>query len=105
MTMKTRLIRLGDLRKIIREMIAEGPAGPGVSADPTAQSGFYPYDLERGVDIYGYWYRSPGRTPGSDGDPMRPADAAEYIGFKTKGATPADAAEEAAPVIGAEGAS
>jgi hypothetical protein len=34
---------------------------------------------------------------GSDGDPGRPSDAEEYIGFKTKGATPADAAEEAKP--------
>jgi hypothetical protein len=95
---KMMLIRISELRKIIREMITEGPAGPGVAADPTETSGFYPYELERGTDIYGYWYRSPGRSPGSDGDPMRPADAAEYIGFKTKGATPADAAAEAAPV-------
>ena len=44
--------------------------------------GFYPYEIERGVDVHGFWYRSPGRTPGADGDPGRPSDAAEYIGMK-----------------------
>jgi hypothetical protein len=95
--MRTIKISLKELRKIIRKHLQEGPSGPGVTADPTEKSGFYPYEIERGVDIQGYWYRSPGRAQGSDGDPSRPADAAEYIGFKTKGATPADAAAEAAP--------
>lgn len=72
----------------------ENPTGPGVTADPTNPDGFYPYELERGSDIYGYWYKSPG-DKGSN--PMRPDDPAEYIGFKIKGATPADAAAEAAP--------
>lgn len=91
-------IRLGELRSLIRKILNEGgPSGPGVTADPTDVKGFYPYEIERGVDIQGFWYRSPGRSPGSDGDPGRPADAGEYIGFKTKGATPADAAAEAEP--------
>jgi hypothetical protein len=30
---------------------------------------------------------------------MRPEDPEEYIGFKTKGATPEDAAAEAAPEV------
>lgn len=88
-------IRIAELRKLIRKVIAEGPSGPGVTADPTDVKGFYPYEIERGVDIYGYWYKSPG-DKGSN-DPMRPEDAEDYIGFKTKGATPADAAAEAAP--------
>lgn len=89
-------ITVGGLRKLIREVLSEGPAGPGVTADPTnSVGGFYPYDIERGADIHGYWYKSPGDKGSSD--PMRPEDAEEYIGFKTKGATPADAAAEAAP--------
>jgi len=83
---------IGQLRKIIQKVISESPA---VTADPTEVKGFYPYDLERGADIHGYWYKSPG-DKGSN-DPGRPDDAEEYIGFKTKGATPADAAEEATP--------
>jgi len=88
-------IRLSELRRIIRRILREGPAGPGVTSDPTDQKGFYPYDIERGVDIQGYWYKSPG-DKGSN-DPMRPDDPEEYIGFKTKGTTPADAAAAAAP--------
>jgi len=95
--MKIRKLKISELRKLIRSILQEGPTGPGVTADPTSPEGFYPYEVERGSDIYGYWYRSPGRSMGSDGDPMRPADAAEYIGFKTKGATPEEAAEEAKP--------
>jgi len=73
----------------------ENPSGPGVAADPTDVKGFYPYDLERGTDIHGYWYKSPG-DKGSN-NPGRPEDAEEYIGFKTKGAKPSDAAEESKP--------
>ena len=88
-------IRIAELRKLIRKVIAEGPSGPGITADPTDVKGFYPYEIERGTDIFGYWYKSPG-DKGSN-DPMRPEDAEEYIGFKTKGAKPEDAAAEAAP--------
>jgi hypothetical protein len=90
-------IRMSELRKLIRQVLSEGPSGPGVTADPTEIKGFYPYEVERGVDVQSYWYRSPARQQGTDGDPGRPADAAEYIGFKTKGATPEDAAEQAKP--------
>ena len=86
---------LGRLRKMIRRYLSEGPSGPGVTADPTDVKGFYPYEIERGADIHGYWYKSPGDK--GSGDPGRPDDAEEYVGFKTKGATPADAAEQAAP--------
>jgi hypothetical protein len=90
-------IRLSELRELIQRVLAEGPSGPGISADPTDVKGFYPYEIDRGTDIFGYWYKSPG-DKGSN-DPMRPEDAAEYIGFKTKGATPEDAAAEAAPEV------
>jgi hypothetical protein len=90
------MIRLGELRRLIRRNLAEGPCGPGVTADPTDVKGFYPYETERGTDIHSYWDRSPGdKSTGSN--PGRPEDAEEYVGFKTKGATPADAAAEAAP--------
>ena len=61
-------------------MISEGPAGAGVTADPTSGGGARDYELERGTDIHGYWYRSPGDK--GDGDPGRPEDAEEYIGMK-----------------------
>ena len=86
-------LRISELRRIIRQVLSEGPAGPGIAADPTDVKGFYSYDLERGADIHGYWYKSPGDKGSSD--PMRPDDPEEYIGFKTKGATPADAAAAA----------
>lgn len=70
-----------NLRHIIRQALLENPAGPGVAADPTDVKGFYPYDLERGADIHGYWYASPGDKGSSD--PGRPEDAAAYLGFKT----------------------
>lgn len=88
-------ISLGELRRIVRQALQEGPSGPGVTADPTDVKGFYSYDVERGTDIYGYWYKSPGDKGSSD--PKRPEDPEEYIGFKTKGASPADAAAAAAP--------
>lgn len=90
-------IRISELRKFIRRVLAEGPSGPAITADPTDVKGFYPYELERGTDIFGYWYRSPGDKGSSD--PMRPEDPAEYIGFKLKGATPEDAAAEASPEV------
>lgn len=75
-------IKLSELRRIIRRALLEGPAGPGVAANPVDVKGFYPYEIERGTDIQSFWYKSPGRSMGSDGDPGRPADANEYIGMK-----------------------
>ena len=69
-----------------RQVLSES----GLSAsgtDPTnldtTPKGFYPYEIERGVDIQGRWYKSPGAPMGSDGDPGRPSDADEYIGMKS----------------------
>jgi hypothetical protein len=77
-----------NLRLFIREVLSERSPGPVVSVDPTnldtSPSGFYPYEIERGTDIQGFWYKSPGRTAGADGDPGRPSDAEEYIGIKPK---------------------
>ena len=58
--------------------------GPAMASgtDPTDHRGFYPYEVERGTDVHSFWYRSPGRPAGGDGDFGRPADAAEYIGMK-----------------------
>ena len=79
------------LREFVREALVEGPAGPGVTADPSpgARGGARDYELERGADIHGYWYRSPGdRATG--GDPGRPEDAREYIGMSDLEAAPTD---------------
>jgi hypothetical protein len=73
-------VTIGELRRIIRRALREGPSGPGVAADPTDVKGFYSYDVERGADIHGYWYRSPGDKGSSD--PGRPEDAEDYIGMK-----------------------
>ena len=81
-------IRISELRKIIRQVLSENPTGPGVTADPTNTDGAYPYEIERGVDIYSKWYRSPGE---SAGDPGRPENAEDYVGFNTKNTKPADA--------------
>lgn len=92
-------MRLGDLRRIIRRIVTEGPAGPGVSADPTDVRGFYPYDVQRGADIQGFWYRSPGRSAGAEGDPGRPSDEKEYLGMapkKSSGAEKTTGEEETA---------
>ena len=51
-------------------------------ASSTSVDGFYPYEIERGTDVHSYWYRSPGRPMGTEGDPFRPEDAAAYIGLK-----------------------
>ncbi|NBU17243.1 MAG: hypothetical protein EBS48_09605, partial [Actinobacteria bacterium] len=48
-------------------------AGPGVTTDPTAAG--VPYgdsEIQRGTDIYSYWYRSPGGK--STGGNFRPDD-------------------------------
>lgn len=71
-------MRIGTLRRLIRETLGASASG----TSPGDAKGFYSYDMERGVDIHGYWYRSPGRAMGGDGDPFRPADAAQFIGMK-----------------------
>jgi hypothetical protein len=77
-------LKLSELRKIIRQVVLESYGG-ALGIDPTnldsTSDGFYPFELERGVDIYSKWYRSPGEKTG---DPGRPEDAAEYIGIKPK---------------------
>lgn len=95
--MKKMKISISELRNLIQKILFEGPVGASVSSDPTDVKGFYPYDVERGVDVHGFWYKSPGRPQGSNGDPGRPEDAEEYIGFKTKDTTPTDALARSKP--------
>ena len=87
------------LREFVRAALREGPTGPGVVADPTTgtSGGARDYELERGVDILAPWYKSPGEMGGPGVDPMRPEDAEEYIGFKTAGVRPDEAAADLAP--------
>ena len=74
-------IRIGEIRRIVRQVLLESYGG-ALGVDPTkldaSSKGFYPYDIERGVDIAGKWYRSPGEKTG---DPGRPDDPAKYIGM------------------------
>jgi len=87
------------LREFIREALRQGASGPGVTADPTTgtSGGARDFELERGVDIYGYWYKSPG-DKGTN--PGRPDSAEEYLGMSGGGGTPEEAASdlEAPPV-------
>jgi hypothetical protein len=77
--------KISFLRSYIKEVILSEIGGPAMASgtDPTDPRGFYSYDLPQN-DIHSYWYRSPGRGQGGDGDPGRPADAEEYIGLKPK---------------------
>lgn len=90
-----------NLRIFIRSVLRERAPGPVVSVDPTnldtSSNGFYSYEVERGVDLQSFWYKSPGRSPGSDGDPGRPADSEEYIGIKPK--TPSEGGGESPPPV------
>jgi hypothetical protein len=72
------------LRSFIREVLKEGGPTMASGVDPTNTEGQYSYEIERGNDIHSYWYRSPGRGMGGDGDPGRPSSAEEYIGLKPK---------------------
>lgn len=74
-------MRIAELRRIIRHILSEEPS---VTIDPTDTTSFYDYEIERGVDIHSFWSGSPGRAMGTDGDPSRPEDAAEYIGLSPK---------------------
>lgn len=70
------------LRAYLQELLmAEGPVGASLTS-PQDPKGFYFYDLNMGDTQGKFWYRSPGRGMGSDGDPGRPSDAQEYIGLK-----------------------
>ena len=90
--------RTSELREYIRQVLLELSTGGSIGVDPQSvdvtPKGFYPYDVQRGVDIQSFWYKSPGRAMGGDGDPGRPSNASEYIGM-----TPPESKE------GAEGAS
>lgn len=91
------------LRKFIKEALRQGASGPGVTADPTTgvSGGARDFELERGVDIYGYWYKSPG-DKGTN--PGRPDSAEEYLGMAGGGGTPEEAASDlAAPPVVAAG--
>jgi hypothetical protein len=93
-----------EVRQLIRLILQESPSGPGVAADPTDVKGFYPWDMERGTDIHSFWYRSPGRPMGADGDPGRPEDAMSYVGLTPPADNSVNAPGEEAVDEPAEGA-
>lgn len=83
--------------KTSKGRLTQGPAGPGVTADPTTgtSGAARDYDLPRGVDIHGYWYRSPG-DKATGGNPGRPDDPAAYIGLTAPVSSGEPATEEPA---------
>ena len=89
---------ISRLRQIIRETLGAGASG----TDPTEHDGFYSYEIPRGNDVHGFWYRSPGRSMGSDGDPSRPADAMAYIGMKPPTSTGETSGEESIDVVASD---
>lgn len=87
------MMTIKQLRGFIRKIITEyGVSASGV--EPKAGDKPYGQDIERGVDIHGFWYRSPGRSMGQDGDPFRPEDAKLYLGFATDDSETAPSSEE-----------
>lgn len=73
---------LDELRSFF---LQEDEAGTSL-ADPTDVRGFYtPFDMTKdhtGTDNpNSTWYRSPGREPGSEGDPFRVSDPYARLGF------------------------
>jgi hypothetical protein len=73
-------------REIRRFMLQEYPAGAGMVDPIEPPHGFYTaYDQDKDhgsvEKIQGMWYRSPGRTPGEDGDPFRGTDPNAQLGF------------------------
>lgn len=71
---------------------AEIESEPVVNTSDSEAPGVEKNDVfaDRGADIHGFWYRSPGRPMGTMGDPFRPEDAAEYIGQKPKKSSETD---------------
>jgi hypothetical protein len=67
-------VTVGFVKRLIREAIED--------SDGTSRGGFYDYELPRGVDIHAFWYKSPAREAGQEGDPGRPSDAYAYIGMR-----------------------
>lgn len=73
-------------REIRRFMLQENPAGAGMVDPSPDKPGFYtPFDMVRDHtgtdDPQDRWYRSPGRQPGTDGDPFRGPDPYAQLGF------------------------
>lgn len=74
-------LRVG--RQVAR--LVEEPAAGSLS-DPVGAKGFYSdFDMSRDhgdvAQAQGAWYRSPGRSPGGDGDPFRGPDPYSQLGF------------------------
>lgn len=73
------------IRETHRYLLQENPPGAGM-VDPTKPpTGFYSaYDAAKDhgdvEKMQGAWYRSPGRDPGSNGDPFRGDDPATQLG-------------------------
>jgi hypothetical protein len=67
-------------------LLQEEPAIAAITADPTDTRGAYtPYDAVKDHtgtdDLSSTWYKSPGREPGTDGDPFRGPDPHAQLGF------------------------
>jgi len=75
-------------------LLKENPPGAGM-VDPTDIRGAYtPFDMANDHmgtdDLSSMWYRSPGREPGSDGDPFRGPDPHSQLGFHAPENDPAN---------------
>jgi hypothetical protein len=79
------LMRLGQLRRLVREVLRESSAGIGVTSSPVAPDGAYPYD----IDIFGHGILTPGES--IDFHSFRPDDPKLALGMKRDAATNANA--------------
>jgi hypothetical protein len=76
------------LKREIREFLAqEGPPGASL-VDPREPQGAYPpfdpvKDRMGTDDPFSTWYRSPGRQPGTEGDPYRSDDPSAQLGLRS----------------------
>lgn len=78
-------VPLWMVRELKRFMMQEDGAG-GSLASPVDAKGFYSdFDMNKDHngtdDLSSTWYKSPGRTPGEDGDPFRGTDPYAQLGF------------------------
>jgi hypothetical protein len=73
-------------REINRYLLQEYPAGAGMVDPVEPPHGFYTdFDMDKdhgSVDkVHGFWYASPARQQGADGDPFRGDDPYAQMGF------------------------
>ncbi len=76
----------GWLRRDIKKFLLQEEPAVATGVDPTDTSGLYtPFDMANdhgdSDQVSSTWYKSPGREPGTEGDPFRGDDPWSQLGF------------------------